>query len=219
MEKTSVRIPFSGFYPSESAIAAVEVDEIAKMPFTDDHGDVHALYDDAIYLMNWNDAYRVAAVWYVEAFAEHFKIPGAEFDLVTHPRAYNFETDRVFAMIPLDVMARMAAAVWDTELVEHARRAFTSRDGFISHYSPDPDTWGPMADWDHNQHGVVLDAWLESKFGPDAAYEFEIDAFAYNFREAKWADVEAALYGDDNPRLTRLADIAYYLRERAARAA
>ena len=48
---------------------------------------------------------------------------------------------------------------------------FTSRDGFISHYSPDIDDWGQLRNWDHNQLYCMLEAWLE-EYGDE--WEFAI---------------------------------------------
>ncbi len=75
------------------------------------------------------------------------------------PKYYNFESDRVFAHIPLSVVRRIFAL---SRRDGHAER-HTSRSGFSSFYTTDLDAWltKPLADWDHNELSTLLIAALD----------------------------------------------------------
>ena len=49
-------------------------------------------------LLDWRAAHKVYAADYAECVGKHVNVP-IEFDTVTHPREYNFTTDRVFGNI------------------------------------------------------------------------------------------------------------------------
>lgn len=84
-----------------------------------------------------------------------------EAEEMTSPREYNFETDRIFARMPL-VMAREMFARSKREghkaLAGIIRDRFTSCSGFVSSYSNDIAEWleKPLASWDHNEVGTLL---------------------------------------------------------------
>lgn len=91
---------------------------------------------------------------------------GLEFEEMTSPREYNFQTDRLFAKVPLKVMRdlfKRSAADDHATFAAVIRRRFTSRDGFSSFYSNDVATWTdkPLREWDHNEFGTLLIAGLE----------------------------------------------------------
>lgn len=115
-------------------------------------------------------AYAIIARDYVSAFdsvaSEILNLPlGLTFESMDSPREYNFTTDRLYAHIGVDVAAALFAR---SEAENHAtlaaviRERFTSRDGFISHYSNALPEWleKPVADWDHNEIGTLLIAAL-----------------------------------------------------------
>lgn len=91
------------------------------------------------------------------------------FEAMTSPKYYNFETDRVFVDIPADKVQAMFdhlkandfAALRKTLKARH-----TSYDGFHSFYSNDLETWleKPLEDWDHNEIGSLLCAFLADKW-------------------------------------------------------
>lgn len=90
-----------------------------------------------------------------------------QFESMTSPREYNFETDRLFAEIPVS-MARKLFNISKTD--KHVRLAaviadrFTSYDGFYSHYSNRLADWLAKAlrDWDHNELGTLLIAAMQA---------------------------------------------------------
>lgn len=78
-----------------------------------------------------------------------------QFEEMTSPREYNFETDRLFVTMPLYILARIRKAVGETALAAAFKERFTSRSGFSSFYAPSiPDK--PLCDWDHNEAGTIL---------------------------------------------------------------
>lgn len=90
-----------------------------------------------------------------------------KFEAMTSPREYNFETDRLFADMPLKVareLLRRSKAAGHKTLAAVIARRFTSRSGFISSYDNDIADWlaKPLRDWDHNELGTLLIAAMES---------------------------------------------------------
>jgi hypothetical protein len=86
---------------------------------------------------------------------------GLTFEEITSPKYYNFETDRLFMSMPRNTLAklfRMSRAEKHERLRKSIKDRFTSRDGFISHYSNDIDDWlaKPLSSWDHNEIGTLL---------------------------------------------------------------
>lgn len=84
-----------------------------------------------------------------------------DFEEMTSPREYNFDTDRVFASIPYGRVLRMAVLSRRNHHVKLAAKIaerFTHRDGFFSSYSNALGEWldKPLADWDHNEVGTLL---------------------------------------------------------------
>ena len=100
---------------------------------------------------------------YVKAFNEWFEEKyeldlELEFESMTSPKYYNFETDRVFAFIheeKVQALCDLARPKLDAEI----KRRFTSRDGFISHYPNSLVDWPKyLSQWDHNELGTLLTA-------------------------------------------------------------
>ena len=95
--------------------------------------------------------------------------------MLTSPREYNYLTDRIFAKVNREEVLDMAKRTPRQALERAAAQMFTSRSGFVSHYSSNPDNWGDMTEWDHNQFGALLLAYIEEEFGPGHAEEFQND--------------------------------------------
>ena len=151
-------IPFAGFYNS---IHDSELDRALEMMFSDDSGNPNdGLASRAFDLVRWQRVRAAYAAHYAAAFIEEFGIDGAAFESMTSPREYNFENDRVFITLPESEVTRMLTETPRETLGAVAAEMFTSRRGFISHYSPDVDSWGPVAEWDHNQCFALLSAYV-----------------------------------------------------------
>lgn len=81
-------------------------------------------------------------------FPEEADIKGFYLQKITHPREYNFSTDSADIEVETGpgfgpwVMAYLKdnAEAWEGHLRSH----YTSRDGFASFYSNDPDDWGDV---------------------------------------------------------------------------
>jgi hypothetical protein len=91
---------------------------------------------------------RVAetAVGSVETYLEHdgFSI-GIEFEIVYSPRFYNFENDSIYCTysVPDEDFGRLLEYCNDnsSEFKTFLEDRFTSRSGFISFFSTEPNTW------------------------------------------------------------------------------
>lgn len=98
-----------------------------------------------------------------ESVTEEYMRPSirATFESMDSPREYNFTTDRVYANIPLGMLYllfRKSRAENHATLAAVIAERFTSRSGFISHYSRHLAEWleKPLSDWDHNETGTLL---------------------------------------------------------------
>lgn len=158
-------IPFSGFYESVHDQA---LDDACESILQDDSGDcVHDALPMRLFdAVDWGLAHQAYARRYAADWCDRLGIKGAEFEELNSPREYNFTTDRIFVRIPDAEVARIHRETKPDELARVAREWFTSRSGFISFYSPDVSTWGPIGGWDHNKVGALLQAW-QNQTKPD----------------------------------------------------
>ena len=93
---------------------------------------------------------------------------GLTFEEMTSPKFYNFETDRLFARIPVASIAKLfeiSAADGHKALAGILEERHTSRSGFHSYYSNELEEWleKPLEDWDHNELESLLLACLTLK--------------------------------------------------------
>lgn len=202
-------IPFSGFYctPHESALD----DAVEQMFSTDGCVINHGLVDRTQFECRWQGVMQAYAKEYAEQFSREFDIP-LEFDSMESPKYYNFTTDRIFCRVPLDVCTRLESELPHNALADQARDMFTSRDGFISFYSADIDEWGDIAEWDHNQIGCLITAYVAHKnpdFDQYAEYALMDDA---QCNGNVWGWIESG-----TPSISRLYKVWNYLNERAER--
>jgi len=203
-------IPFSGFYQSAHD---AEIDRALDLMLSDESGDAFPGLVDHAWRGDFRHIHDAYAAAYAARFLSEFGIVG-EFESMQSPREYNFTTDRLFCIVPDAEMARILTETPRETLDACAAEWFTSRSGFISSYSPDVDDWGPLADWDHNQCGCLMAAYVIHKrdgepFGGWEEAELMEDWFSNG-------NAENALC--ECPVLLRLANIASYLRKRQDRA-
>lgn len=166
-------IPFSGFYET---LHDSNLDQALDNMFSDyDTGcDIdHDLRDKAYDLVNWSAVHQAYAKKYAEQFAYHFKIDSLKFESMQSPKFYNYTTDRIFCTIDESEVRAMLAKVDAADFAKLVKETFTSRDGFISSYSPDLEDWGDVADWDHNQVGTLLQAYVNQVNGSEFDYYAE----------------------------------------------
>ena len=178
----SVNIPFAGFYGSiwdraedheaESYIEHLKESPRARerdFPETPDF-DVSLMGDALFYASDHSTYAAQMSRRYASAFESWLadslglRDIAFEFEEMTRPRYYNFESDRLFVKFSLTNLQ----AVFDElmrespeTLYDMIRERHTSRSGFISFYDNDPHAWvaKPLVDWDHNELGTLLRAY------------------------------------------------------------
>lgn len=160
------RLPFAGFYETMWSHAVDNEEEMLIDGMAEEHG----VNVEPYQVTNYSIAYNCIAEEYPNYLSEILGVK-LSFNDMTSPREYNFETDRIFADIKTKDAYKLYREIGKKAVRKMARRMFTSRDGFISHYNPDIDDWGQLRNWDHNQLYCMLEAWLE-EYGDE--WEFEI---------------------------------------------
>ena len=95
------------------------------------------------------------------AYPDHGFTLNAKFNLLTSPKEYNFETDRIFIDIEknhgIDFI-KYIIKHYKKELEEKIKQRFTSRSGFWSHYKNGLNLWTQdYSKWDHNQIGTCFE--------------------------------------------------------------
>lgn len=207
-DTVSCVIPFAGFYYSDHD---AEFDRALEMMVSDESG-CHPVHPDITMRLFDRIDWRMAHVSYARQFAldwcEHFGIKGAEFEELNSPREYNFTTDRIFVRIPESEIARIHAETAPAVLCDVAREEFTSRSGFFSFYSNDPESWGELAEWDHNQRYALLIAYARQR-----EPEFEEFSLCEDYSGNGMIDNWIL----NTPKAIRTANAAYRLHQRAER--
>lgn len=208
-----INIPFSGFYES---IHSQEIDRAIESMFDDRETGEFAEWGSEL---SWELDHDYSATCeqyskeYVESMGHIYDLE-LTFDGVDSPRYYNYSTDRVFAKISRDSVARMWRATDSDDLRDMIKKRFTSYDGFASHYSNDLSEWPcKLSEWDHNQLGALLLVYLETEKQGEWDYYSE------------WKIVEAGyiyesvynLVYENSSNANRLTKIHEYLLERNKR--
>jgi hypothetical protein len=181
----NINIPFEGFYGSKySGEIDHQEEQFCEWEATENEREGGEMsYPEALRLTaselcellyrhtDYGAAHQAVAALYADAFSdeasERLGFPlRLKFEALTSPREYNFETDRIFADIPVSAaraLFAMSKAEGHEELGAVIRERFTSRSGFASHYSADLDEWlaQPLREWDHNELGTLLRACLD----------------------------------------------------------
>lgn len=219
-EKLSCRIPFSGFY---NTWHDAEFDQTIEYMFDPER--TGADYSGKLAMRFWETIdWRAAQTSYAKEYAQNFAAAlgvSCEWEEMVCPREYNFSTDRLFAKFDAEELASMfARADIRAGLDLVAADMFTSRIGFISHYSPDVDSWGAdVSEWDYNQRGALLRAAADvviadgEKF--DQWQEFELmEGARCNGRLDNWLWDNTTDYANMGNRCDK---IARYLAAREAR--
>jgi len=168
----SCRLPFGGFYYSHHSGL---IDYAEQCLYQDTNGDAFSgsLVDSFLGEIDYSALHEAYAGQYTVELADLLGIQ-LTFETLTSPREYNFQTDRIFALISRADFAKLLRVALTRPspdspryLTTTARDLFTSRDGFISFYSPDWRVWGKPSTWDHNQTYAVLCAALAASDEPD----------------------------------------------------
>jgi hypothetical protein len=208
-------IPFGGFYNTlwDTEIDSLEEQQVEYMLSSDCDEDWSELEEGEIQEVlfkhtDHSSIFKAIAEMYVEAWADFINEEldldiQLDFSTMTSPKEYNFTTDRVFAEISRDDIAKIYKKVGRHGLRDKAKEMFTSRSGFISFYSPHIEEWGPVREWDYNQLGCLMEALddMAGKHGPGARHDNEL-AIYYDLNEkisnayqenVDWTKVESEL--------------------------
>ena len=185
MKKLESTIPFDGFY--NSYISSDIEHQIGQQIEWD--SDIYDLNEDEQQIL-WGNYLSVNRVSFYNEIAEHYtdlyidalneRLEGftlnAKFNLLTSPREYNFETDRIFIDIERDHaigFIKYTIKNYKKELENKIKERFTSRSGFWSHYKNGLDLWTQdYSEWDHNQIGTCFELFFEL-FDFDELYFYE----------------------------------------------
>ena len=170
MNKLESTIPFDGFY--NSYISSDIEHQIGQQIEWDT--DIFDLNEDEQQIL-WDNYLSVNRSSFYNEIAEHYtdlyidalneKLEGftlkAKFNLLTSPREYNFETDRIFIDIEKNHAIEFIKYIiknYKKELENKIKERFTSRSGFWSHYKNGLDLWTKdYSEWDHNQIGTCFE--------------------------------------------------------------
>ena len=153
MNKLESTIPFDGFY--ESFISDDIDHQIGQQIEWDT--DIYDLNEDEQQIL-WDNYLSVNRSYFYNEIAEHYtdlyidalneRLEGftlnAKFNLLTSPREYNFETDRIFIDIEKNHAIDFIKYIiknYKKELEEKIKQRFTSRSGFNSFYKNSIDLW------------------------------------------------------------------------------
>ena len=170
MNKLESTIPFDGFY--ESFISADIDHQIGQQIEWDcDLYDLNQSEEEILYnnYLTVNTSYFYNQIaedytnFYIDALNERLKgfTLDAKFKLLTSPREYNFETDRIFIEIEKNHAIDFIKYInknFKKTLENKIKERFTSRSGFWSYYENDLDTWTQdYSEWDYNQIGTCFE--------------------------------------------------------------
>lgn len=183
--RTSIKVPFPGLYHTWLS-QALDYEEESEVEY---RAGEWQEYEEKIpeelrlsaetyaelYFKHTN--YAVAHDKLARGYLEHFNewakdLLGfdleLEFEEMTSPRFYNFETDRLFARVSQHRLLRLLAINRRDgfkKLGELLGERHTSRDGFISGYTNRLSEWllKPVEEWDHNELETLLLAAIRCK--------------------------------------------------------
>lgn len=142
---------FSGFYESiHDSVFDQETEYILEDYPDKEWDDFQFTYDYESYCKN-----------YVRAINSELGM-NLEFQELISPREYNFTTDKIICWIKPSDVKKLSSALNSDTMKNLVKERFTSRDGFISFYSPYIEEWKEkkIKNWDAVELGTLLDAWI-----------------------------------------------------------
>ena len=170
MNKLESTIPFDGFYESFTS-ADIEY-QIGQQIEWD--SDIYDLNEDEQQIL-WDNYLDINRSYFYNQIAEDYtnfyidalnkRLKGftlnAKFKLLTSPKEYNFETDRIFIEIEenhaVDFIEHIVQN-YKKELEKKIEDRFRSRSGFISFYKNSIDLWAKdFKEWDCNMIGTCFE--------------------------------------------------------------
>ena len=183
--KVVIKLPFPGFYESwyseainreEESFAEHEAEyrQVEDGVPVEQRLSAREICDILFDVTSYSLCYRKIAESYVSAFSVYLDtelgitLP-LEFEKMTSPKFYNFETDRIFAYMPVEKIKELREMVDGLHYRNVIEDRHTSRDGFSSYYSADLDYYLEKEDdeFDHNELETLLIACINTKLDPD----------------------------------------------------
>jgi len=170
MNKLESTIPFCGFYESfiddDIDYQIGQQIECDSDTFDLNENEQQILWDNYL-SVNRSSFYNQIAEHYTDLYIDALndRLKGftlkAKFNLLTSPREYNFETDRIFIEIEENHCIDFIKYIiknYKKELENKIKERFTSRSGFWSHNKNSLDLWTQdYSEWDHNQIGTCFE--------------------------------------------------------------
>lgn len=138
LNKIEIQLPFSGFYQSmhdyyidnfiEHEVEYLE----SELGYTDDQIEV---IKDRFYMMDYSPIRKAICEHYINAFNavfyDEYNIHlDLEYSKLISPRFYNFETDRLYALIDESIYNEVAALINKKDFKEMIEDRYSKRDGF-----------------------------------------------------------------------------------------
>ena len=217
-ETRSVLVPFDGFYHS---VSSSYIDDAEERIFVDLSGEQNmGLWERAWEHFDYTAAQGYVAEVYLAHLSHELKMK-LEFDCICSPQYYNFQTDRLFAWVREEDLRNMLFCVDGPGGDRHrcmdnmAKQMFESRSGFSSFYDHRWREWGDFEEWDHNQLGCLMAAYMDWYDQVPALPDLLYDAYSEIDSNGFLTD---ALIPEPMPEeLERLFKIQAYLHEREER--
>ena len=155
--KTSIIIPFDGFYHGTvDMLLDMEIEQHIEYRKGEDPA-----YDDyPYYSIDWIAIAKRYAVNYKDYLEKEHNIKlSLEFEELVMPKEYNFTSDRIFCLVPLEELEALHSTfIANDNNQSIVNDRFKSRDGFISFSGDFVDNWqdNPLNTWDHNELSILL---------------------------------------------------------------
>ena len=173
---TKIEIPFNGFYESlHDAEIERALEDIFDVMET---GEPIENYSDLVWEISersYKEFREAYSKLYMDLFCAEFM---ADYEtgnyVITSPREYNFETDRLFLTVSNDFIKKVIEEVDRDTLNRFIIDRCTSYDGFSSYYSNDIDQWIDILEFQRDpdlpEFNLILCTWLEDHKEYDPEY-------------------------------------------------
>ena len=221
--KVVIKLPFPGFYESwyseaidheEESFAENEAEyrQVEDGVPVEQRLSAREICDILFDVTDYSLCYRKIAEDYVSAFSVYIDqelgitLP-LEFENMASPKFYNFETDRIFAYMPVEKISYLREMVDGLHYRKVIEDRHTSRSGFISYYPADLEYYLEKDDdeFDHNELETLLIACINTKLDPThtldsrkepySGFEWEIyERMSDDFHQAWEAGVDWTKY-------------------------
>lgn len=137
--KIEIQLPFSGFYESIHDMyidnhIEYELDYLeSELGYTDEQLDI---IKDCFYMMDYAPIRKAICEHYIQAynavFYDEYNIHlDLEYSQLISPRFYNFETDRLYALIDESIYSEVTALINSVDFKTMLKDKFKAQSGFI----------------------------------------------------------------------------------------